>query len=202
MDKSVMLGLAITAILSLIWLWIGIWSTIRYKPRYERFENSDEKSRNWLIAHIEEAKKEVEVVAGNFNPRVYNEVATAIRDKLQKDQNIEIRILGGPEVFTLYGENDIYNLAKNKTFGTRLLIDFLKKRPHQHFRVIDNRHVYVEDPHGPGVKGRKAAFQENGFFKAWQYKREFERKWVECERISLSEVELKPIEAVEALSEN
>ncbi len=189
--------LLISAVIALLWLWLGIGGIILTgRPKYERFVNSNERSRDWLLQALRGAKDEVVIVSGNLNPRVYDStLAATVREKLTNNQKIKIRILSGPTIFTLGGRNEIAELAKEQArFGESLMIQFLTHRPIYHFRTVDATHLYVEDPHDPGQSHRMVSVLKNSYFKGWQYRRAFERVWQEEERADSSRLQFVSID--------
>lgn len=194
MAISSILTLIIGGLLFLIFLWLGIYPSLGIRRvKYNRFPYTNEESRKWLEEHIEQAKEEVLIISGSFNPYVYNPIAEAIKRKMEDNPTIQISMLAGPEILTLNGVNEIYKLAQSDNrFGGRLQIDFLCETPTQHYRVIDTTHLFVEDSHRLGETHRMAETLENSLFKSWQYKRAFLRKIREAKRVS--QVRLMPIE--------
>ena len=189
-------GFIIALVLFGLWLWIGISRfVLTGHPKYEYFLNNDTISRKWLEEHIEKADKEVLVISGTFNPKVYNEIAEILIKKMRLNKTIMIKMLAGPTIFTLDGKNKIFTLAQENPFSDRLLISFLNRRPIQHLRVIDSKSVFLEFSHQPGVENRWAASLENSSFKAWEYRRKFEELWEGGERAR--EVELVSLEKLD-----
>lgn len=204
MDVASLIALVLGSLLFLVFLWLGLYPSLKIRQiKYERFPNTDERSRDWLKRHIEQAEEEVLIVAGSFNPRVYNALADVITQKLHSSPTMRVSVLGGPEILTWNGVNEIYNLAKsvevNDLFEGRLQIDFLDETPVQHYRVIDATHLFIEDPHRLGEIHRMVETLENSQFKGWQYKRAFERKMREAKRAD--RITLRPIEDLESRSE-
>lgn len=199
MAISSILTLIIGGVLFLVFLWLGIYPCLGIrKIKHDRFPNTNEESKKWLEQHIEQAKEEVLIISGSFNPYVYNPIAEAIKRKIEDNPAIKINMLAGPEILTLDGVNEIYNLAQsNNRFGGRLQIDFLSETPTQHYRVIDATHLFVEDPHRLGEIQRIVETLENSLFKGWQYKRAFLRKMREAKRVS--QIRLVPIEKLPKL---
>ncbi len=172
--------------ISLFWLLIGTFEIFRkglWRTTSRQFVNSNEASRKWLIDHLSTAQRNLLIVSGNLNPEVYTqEFVDFLCTKLETNKGFTAKILSGPEILTLNNENLLYNLSSMNSFPDRLFIQFLAKRPVQHFRVIDDIHLFVEDPHGPFEKDRMVSTLENSFFKGWMYKREFERRWEKLPR--------------------
>lgn len=204
MDVACLITLVLGGLLFLVFLWLGLYPSLRiHKIEYKRFPNTNERNRDWLEMHIEQAKGEALILSGGFDPRVYNPLAQVISQKLHSNPTMRISMLGGPEILTLEGENEIYNLANSikadDSFEGRLQIGFLDESPLQQYRVIDATHLFVEDPHRLGETHRMVETLENSQFKGWQYKRAFERKMHEAKRAD--SVVLRPVEDLGISSE-
>lgn len=174
----------ITGILFTLILIVGTWRFRRplfIGVKYKLEPNSDERSARWLNDHIKTAKDTIEAVTGNLNPYVFNSVVEAIESRLRDCERLQIKILVGPEIFTLQNQNELFKLALKfkQTSFERFEIGFLPERPEDHFRVVDYTHVYAERPHPPGTDERMAESWENSVFKAWEYHTKFEELWRE-----------------------
>jgi len=178
-------GVAVIA--AIVWFLVGTYPIFRYsfkKTKWERFLNTDELSRKWIIDHLLRAKNELLILSGNLNPKVYNqEFVDVLCEKLEENSQFVVKVLSGPEVFVLRSSgNPLYNLSLDNPFPEKLHIQFLPKRPVHHFRAVDGTHLFVEDPHDSHSQYRMVSTLENSFFKGWMYKREFERRWTELGR--------------------
>jgi hypothetical protein len=178
----IILALVITIVLFLVILTIGtsrFWRSLLAGAEYWCGENSNEVSARWLKKHIEKAKESVDAVTGNLNPWVYNGVAELVQKRLKESPNLRIRILVGPKVITLEGENKLLAHAEelNEMSEGRFKLAHLDTRPENHFRVVDYSHIYVEQPHPVGAYRRVAEYWENSVFRAWKYHMEFEELW-------------------------
>ena len=191
----------ITAILFLIILTIG---TLRFKKtifggvQHWSGPNSPDSSSAWLSKHISKASSSVDVVTGNLNPRVFDKVAEVIGSRLSEAQDLEIRMLVSTEILTLANRNELFSLSGEfrQKFSNRFKLAFLRERPTEHFRVIDNSHLYVELPHRIGEMSRPTESWENSIFRAWQYHNKFEELWKK--RIeSVTTLKLIPLEQYE-----
>lgn len=184
----VLTGLACTVILFLGTGGIIMNGIPKYRPR---FRNTDGESLKWFKQHLFEAKKEVLIVTDEFYPPVYTEFVHVIKEKLARSgENFRVWMIGGPEVCTSNGSNPVLELAKSNT-DPRLEIKFLRHRPVQHFRVVDGRHLFLEEPHSFESQIRYVETLERSFFKAWQWRGYFFQLWQTSEVIAPEDVKLK-----------
>jgi hypothetical protein len=161
-----------------MWLAVGLSGIVAAGiPKNEIIhrDNNDGFSQEWLAGHLKEAKQEVLIVSGEFDPRVYNDVAPIIVESLNKNKKLVVRMLAGPRVLTSQGKNLVYDLYQQNPFPGRLFIDFLSERPDHHFRVVDSKHLFVEDPHRPIDNNRHVHVLERGFIKPYLYRQAFNR---------------------------
>ncbi|MCK4404484.1 MAG: hypothetical protein KAW02_05275 [candidate division Zixibacteria bacterium] len=152
------------------------WRLLFAGPQYWCGLNTNEKSASWLVEHIGKAKKSVEAVTGNLNPYVFNEVAELIQKRLRESNDLEIKILVGSEILTLENRNELLEFSKGMA-SNGFKLAFLDKRPEEHFRVVDETHLYVERPHPIGAFQRTAESWENSVFRAWDYHMKFQELW-------------------------
>jgi hypothetical protein len=187
----------ITVILFLLILTVGTWRFWRIifeGTQYWCGLNTNDISASWLVGHIGKAKRSVEAVTGNLNPYVFNKVAEVIETRAKESNGLEIRILVGPEILTLENRNELLELSQ-RVAPNGFKLAFLDKRPEEHFRVVDETHLYVERPHPIGAYHRTAESWENSVFRAWQYHLKFEQLWKE--RVEGIKPRLIPIERIE-----
>lgn len=171
-----------TAILFLIILTIG---TLRFRKtifgglQHWCGPNSHDISSAWLSEHISKANSSVDIVTGNLNPRVFDKVAKVIGSRLSESQDLEIRMLVSTVILTLANKNELFSLSGefSQKSPNRFKLAFLRERPTEHFRVLDNSNVYIELPHRVGEECRPAEWWENSIFRAWQYHNKFEELW-------------------------
>jgi hypothetical protein len=191
----------ITGVSFLVILTVGTWRFWRplFKgAQYWSGPNSSEISASWLREHIRNAKKSVEAVTGNLNPYVFDGVAEIIETRIRDSKNLEIKILVGPDIIVLESGNKLLELSQ-RLGPNRFQLAFLDKRPEQHFRVVDEIHLYVELPHPPGACDRMAETWENAPFKGWKYHIEFQELWKG--RVQGAEPRLIPIEEIKQVTQ-
>jgi hypothetical protein len=87
--------------------------------------------------------------------------------------NLSIRIITGPEC----DNKELFVLEKE--FAGRFETIQTRVRPRLHFRVIDNRDLFIERYHDHGNSHRIVDMYEYELFKAAEYQKKFEKCWNE-----------------------
>jgi hypothetical protein len=109
-------------------------------------------------------------------------------------------VIVGPKILARGGRNEFFDLLVGSTCPDiapdRMQVKVVRRTPVQHFRVIDSRHVYVEDPHDPLDAQRSVHVMDFTFWKGWQYDRAFERQWQQYqEPVSVTAVQKTEVTA-------
>lgn len=118
---------------------------------------------------LNKAQRNFCIVQGELHPDVHNEFAEDLEKRLEAEktrllpeQRLQVKIISGPVVLTRSGENKMYALYQGNKFPDTLQVVFAKKRPENHYSVVDGKHVYYEEPHSIGETTRRGTIVQNG----------------------------------------
>ncbi|MBE7486990.1 hypothetical protein HS121_01860 [bacterium] len=165
------------AIAGMVILYAGVGRFITQLPKCERRQNNDELSAQWLRERLLEAKQNVSILSGGLNPLVYDHITDEVVEALDRERELRIFILTGPIILTTADGNALYTLAQTERFGVRLQVQCLTETMPTHYRVVDQTHLFLEDPHDLYSSSREVYDLRHSAFKAWQYYRAFEYLW-------------------------
>ena len=133
-----------------------------FKPvEYEEIseDNSRKEEREKMLAWYKKSSQEIWIVAGELDSGFYNDdFAKIIKQKLQKNQNFRARILFSKDenadykerMSKIFNENGVLcQLLKDGAFEGRFAMILSKKRPENHFGIVDNN-ILIEKIHKQG----------------------------------------------------
>lgn len=163
----------IAAVLTLTALFV--WHMIIYKPSSEEVKiNNIEMGAERLIHSLAKTKSKFRAVTGSARAELWNreDVIEAIKEAL--DRKVRIKIIVGP----LDGgdDNKLNELERMEKYKKYLEIKSLLETPEIHFRISDDRYVYVEDMSYHPKRGkytRRFTIYHNNFNKVNHYRRKF-----------------------------
>jgi len=149
--------------------------------------NTTEIAKKEFIRELNITKKQIWITTGDCNKDFYS--ITEVKEALEKvPKKVTVRIITGP----IEGnkKNPIVKLA-NKKKNIQL---FLNKEGYinPHFRIIDNRHIFIESPHLPKSKNRYYSFFWDSSFLVRKYRNYFISALSKSYRIP-SEIDFKEI---------
>ena len=127
------------------------------------------------------SSKEIWIVAGELDPEFYNkDYAEMIRKKFTESPNFRLNILFSKDdtmsiderIKLVYHQNqELCELLKDGAFEGRLSLFLIKKRPVNHFGIVDNS-ILIEKIHEPN-KERDVLIVKNYQTLVEKYKRYF-----------------------------
>lgn len=110
-----------------------------------------------LLQFMQHTKKCFKIVTGELDPRLYEKTETILSFEDLLNKGLEVRIvLHGNDAIKSLGDLKEYLELKNpeicklkRKFRDRLKIFWTPIRPVSHYGVVDDRHVFFEEPHEP-----------------------------------------------------
>jgi len=144
-----------------------------------KYINKTEESLAELLQFMKHTKNSLKVVTGELDPKLYEraEVINTLECLLSKGKEVRIvfskqnkRI--APEKM-LRRENPFLMDLKDD-YKRKLKLYYVPKRTNAHYAVVDDRHVFFEEPHEPYAK-RDAFFEYNSPEFAKQLEKRFDK---------------------------
>ena len=142
-----------------IWEWIAIAlfivavaigvRVLLLELRFKQIENSTDNYKKWLLGHINRAKWDLKIVTEYLCPCVFNDVTDEIKNKLSVNSDFRVNIITGQIIYRDSGTNKLHELVTEGNFGDRLNHDVVSDGTKQDFTLVDNKHVYLCEPHNP-----------------------------------------------------
>jgi hypothetical protein len=134
-------------------------------------ENDPEIAINMIKNEVGKAKNFILIVSSHANATVYNNsvVMQAFRKASKRIGPSNIKIVAGPEIYTIDGKNGLVELAKEGVINLAVP----SEQQNKHFRCIDFD-VYDEDPHPSAEHHRKAKIYKHDLNKVVKFKQSFE----------------------------
>lgn len=135
------------------------------KHSFQNKSNTDIDAAAELKKELDGAKKLVLITTGNCNKEFYNRsvVKKAIEDAAER--KINIRIISGQ--IENIKDNPIFILANNHK-NIQLYIN-QNSYLQPHFRIIDNRNIFIESIHEPNEEKRYFSYFVNNSYLVKQY---------------------------------
>lgn len=134
-----------------------------------------------MLAYLQDARRSVDAVGGELAPFSMGEVADTLVRKLSANEDFHVRIIGGPEIQpTAGGRHETYERWKQLygQFGDRFQMRFSDGWPGQHFVIIDNEMLILDEPHQPFDWPRKLHIFRGTYFAIRRFARRFEELWL------------------------
>lgn len=142
-----------------IWEWIIIAlfivavvigrNVLLLELRFKQIENTPVRYRKWLVRHIGRAKNDLRIMSNYLCPCVFNDVVGDITSKLRNNQSFRVEVITGPTIYGDKGENKLYDLIQERSFGERLQHKVASEKVKQDFVIIDLKNVYLCEAHNP-----------------------------------------------------
>jgi len=158
-------------------------------------KNTDAISKQYFLSGAEHAKHNYRVVSGNLYPGVFDQdTATELANILTRNPKLEVRLFVGSEIQCVKekGDNPIWQLYESQKFNKQLQIRVLAGYPEQHYRVVDSKELYLEEPHDRRSTIREFQIKGSSCTNAILYASEFDKAWGKADPQRLPEFELVP----------
>ncbi len=169
--------------MAILWIIIGLFTSFFLVIIYELYlfffkkrkriidePNDEEIAEEVIIKNLKEAGNNVLMATGNANPEFYGreKVKEAFKDCAKKVKLIEI-VSGKIKNET---KNPLYKLSdQNKNVNLYEIVGEKYLQPH--FRIIDNKNVFLERDHSRGSKKRYYSYFPEDRFLAKRYRKIF-----------------------------
>lgn len=157
------------------------------KERYSHLPDADAGRK--VAELLEYANKhseirELRIVAGELNPHCWQEIAPILKTFVER-KSIKIRLIVFATVKTLPNQKTDHVMCVLAREAPQFVsIRKVSERPGEHFFIVDDRILRVEDPHTPLQLERSGTIWRNSQFKLQDYKRQFDEAWHALEGVS------------------
>lgn len=158
-------------------------------------KNSDEISKWHFLEGAKRAKRDFRIVSGNLYPGTFDQNAVEeLVSILTQNGKLKVRIFVGSKVLCIdkKGDNPFWQLYKSGRLNEQLEIRVLADYPEQHYRVIDKREFFLEEPHDAQSPEREFRINSHSCTNAVVYASEFDKAWDRTDAKRMPEFILAP----------
>lgn len=166
-----------TLILIILSIRMGLYKDIDTPHTITRWNETIEDAINEIHKLFSLATRQVIIVSGSLNRRLWGNSIILNDLKLFIHNNIDLKILIGVNL-EVVENSSFYNFLRDNVIDSKIKLSMMPERPEVHFIIVDEAHVRLEKKHEPKTEERKALIKEYGASLAFRAQMKYEEMLV------------------------